>query len=204
MSSLVRRWLTWASTVLGLSEKPIGDVRDCERDGVDHCDAGRGLGHASIFPPATARAAARKTPTEPGVSTHPRSRAATDAGNHPVFPPSGQLNQGGPVDHSHILVHHQLDPTLGAHRRRLVPRGRSRRRGPGRPCAGLAEPVSVDRFSCPFTSTGFVVAQATFALQHAPLAIGVAATGCPRCAHPAPPGSGSSELSSAWRSSPCS
>ena len=37
--------------------------------------------------------------------------------------------------------------------------------------------VSVDRFSYPFTSTGFVVAQATFALQHIPLAIGVAALG---------------------------
>ena len=37
--------------------------------------------------------------------------------------------------------------------------------------------VSVDRFSYPFTSTGFVVAQATFALQHVPLAIGVAALG---------------------------
>ena len=37
--------------------------------------------------------------------------------------------------------------------------------------------VSVDRFSYPFTSTGYVVAQATFALQHVPLAIGVAALG---------------------------
>jgi hypothetical protein len=37
--------------------------------------------------------------------------------------------------------------------------------------------VSIDRFSYPFTSTGFVVAQATFALQHIPLAIGVAALG---------------------------
>ena len=37
--------------------------------------------------------------------------------------------------------------------------------------------VSVDRFSYPFTSTGYVVAQATFALQHIPLAIGVAALG---------------------------
>ena len=37
--------------------------------------------------------------------------------------------------------------------------------------------VSVDRFSYPFTSAGFVVAQATFALQHIPLAIGVAALG---------------------------
>ena len=37
--------------------------------------------------------------------------------------------------------------------------------------------VSVDRFSYPFTSAGFVVAQATFALQHVPLAIGVAALG---------------------------
>ena len=35
--------------------------------------------------------------------------------------------------------------------------------------------VSADRFSYPFTSTGYVVAQATFALQHVPLAIGVAA-----------------------------
>lgn len=37
--------------------------------------------------------------------------------------------------------------------------------------------VSIDRFSYPFTSVGFVVAQATFALQHVPLAIGVAALG---------------------------
>jgi hypothetical protein len=35
--------------------------------------------------------------------------------------------------------------------------------------------VSADRFSYPFTSAGFVVAQATFALQHVPLAIGVTA-----------------------------
>jgi hypothetical protein len=41
--------------------------------------------------------------------------------------------------------------------------------------------VSADRFSYPFSSTGFVVAQATFALQHVPLAIGVAAL----CALPA-------------------
>ncbi len=37
--------------------------------------------------------------------------------------------------------------------------------------------VSIDRFSYPFTSAGFVIAQATFALQHIPLAIGVAALG---------------------------
>jgi hypothetical protein len=37
--------------------------------------------------------------------------------------------------------------------------------------------VSVERFSYPFTSSSFVVAQATFALQHIPLLIGVAALG---------------------------
>ena len=37
--------------------------------------------------------------------------------------------------------------------------------------------VPVDRFSYPFTSAGFVVAQATFALQHVPLVFGVAAIG---------------------------
>lgn len=35
--------------------------------------------------------------------------------------------------------------------------------------------VDSDRFSYPFTSGGFVLAQATFALQHVPLLIGVAA-----------------------------
>jgi hypothetical protein len=35
--------------------------------------------------------------------------------------------------------------------------------------------VSVERFSYPFTSAGYVIAQATFALQHVPLVIGAAA-----------------------------
>ena len=121
-----------------------------------------------------------------------------------MFLPSGQL-QGGLDDRAHILVHHQLDPTwvhtAGAW---CLAAGLV---GVAQAALVLAWPkqVSVDRFSYPFASAAFEFAQATFALQHVPLAIGVATLGSlPAVRASAPPGSGSSELSSAWLSWPYS